>query len=153
VRDPLLALGCYDPAERVAEAKERDTQRQSMAELFTVWEKRHGNWPVAVRDLHHDVCQLLDPHGRGRQFLSAQLGKLEGTRMAGRILTRQPAPGRWGAGTYALVSADDPKTDRDHRDHPTGGGHPMSPMVPMASATPDKSATEEHIPGRWSARI
>ena len=27
VRDPLLALGCHDPAERVNEAKERDGRR------------------------------------------------------------------------------------------------------------------------------
>jgi hypothetical protein len=153
VRDPLLALGCYDPAERVAEAKERDTQRQAIAELFTVWEEHHGIGPVAIRDLDEEVCRLIDPFGRGRQFQSSQLVKLEGTRMAGRILTRQPAAGRWGAATYALVLADEPKRHRDHRDHPTGGGHPMTPMVPMDSATPNESATEEGNPGRWSARI
>ena len=31
VRDPLLALGCQDPAERVSEAKARDTRRQAVA--------------------------------------------------------------------------------------------------------------------------
>jgi len=34
VRDPLLALGCKDPADRVSEAKERDGRRQVIAELF-----------------------------------------------------------------------------------------------------------------------
>jgi hypothetical protein len=152
VRDPLLALGCYDPAKRVAEAKERDTQRQAVVELFTAWEERHSNGPVAIRDLDEDVCRLIDPHGRGRQFQSSQLVKLEGTRIAGRILTRQPAAGRWGVATYALVSAEESKRHRDHRDHRTDSG-PMPPMLPMESVVADESGSEEHNPGRWRARI
>ena len=37
---------------------------------------------------------VVDPQGRGRQFLSSQLEKLTGTRMAGFVLTRQAAAGR-----------------------------------------------------------
>ena len=41
VRDPLLALGCRDPIERVSEAKQRDSRRQALFELFQLWwEKR-----------------------------------------------------------------------------------------------------------------
>lgn len=42
VRDPLLALGCQDPAERVSEAKERDGRRQAVGELFTLWWEKYG---------------------------------------------------------------------------------------------------------------
>jgi predicted alpha/beta hydrolase len=34
-RDPLVALGCHDPALRVADAKAKDPRRQRVAELFT----------------------------------------------------------------------------------------------------------------------
>jgi hypothetical protein len=37
VRDPLVALGCHDPAERVSEAKERDARRQALVGLFAIW--------------------------------------------------------------------------------------------------------------------
>ena len=102
VRDPLLALGCKDPANRVRETKERDWRRQAIAELFTVWWEHHQDRPVAVRDLHDDVRHTADPQDRGRQYLSSHLGKLAGTRTAGFVLTRQPSAGKWGAATYAL---------------------------------------------------
>lgn len=103
VRDPLLALGCQDPAERVSEAKERDGRRQAIAELFAIWNEKHHDQPVAIRQLHDDVKQVLDPQGRGRQYVSSQVEKLTGTRMAGLMLSRQAPAGKWGAATYALV--------------------------------------------------
>jgi hypothetical protein len=65
VRDPLLALGCQDPVERVRDAKERDGRRQATAELFTIWYERHRDRPVAVRELHDDVRRAADPQGPG----------------------------------------------------------------------------------------
>jgi hypothetical protein len=108
VRDPLLALGCQDPVERVREMKERDGDREWMIDVFTVWWAKHAHRPVALRNLHYDVKQLLDPQGRGRQYLASQLGKLPGTRIAGFILTRQAAVGRWGHATYALKKTKGP---------------------------------------------
>ena len=102
MRDPLLALGCQDPVERVSEAKERDGRRQAVADLFAIWWDKHHDHPVAVRQLHDDVKQALDPQGRGRQYLASQLEKLAGTRMAGFVFTRQAPAGKWGAATYAL---------------------------------------------------
>jgi hypothetical protein len=102
VRDPLLALGCWDPAKRVGEAKHLDTRRQAIADLFKVWSEKHGDRPVAVRDLHRTVALAADPQGRGRQFLASQLGRLAGTRLRGFVLTRQTSGGKWGAATYAL---------------------------------------------------
>src|SRR5918998_412376 len=83
VRDPLLALGCQDPVDRISEAKERDGRRQAITDLFAIWWVRHQDWPVAARDLHEDVKHAADPQGRGRQFLASYLEKLTGTRMAG----------------------------------------------------------------------
>ena len=106
VRDPLLALGCQDPAERISEAKERDGRRQVITELFAIWWQKHGDLPIAARDLHEDVRQAADPQGRGRQYLASFLEKLIGTRMDGFVLTRQRPVGKWGVTTYALKSTD-----------------------------------------------
>jgi hypothetical protein len=115
VRDPLLALGCHDPAERVSEAKERDGRRQAVADLFSIWWERHRDQPIAVRQLHEDVKQAADPQGRGRQHLASQLEKLAGTRMAGFVLTRQAPAGKWGVATYALQKTGKAGDHRDHR--------------------------------------
>jgi hypothetical protein len=144
VRDPLLALGCQDPAERVSEAKERDGRRQVLADLFAIWWERHRDQPIAVRQLHDDVGQAVDPQGRGRQYLTAQLEKLAGTRMAGFVFTRQAAAGKWGAATYALKRTAAPEKHRDHRGHraddpdaPYGdGGATENGKAPIESQTP-----------------
>jgi hypothetical protein len=116
VRDPLIALGCQDPAERVSEAKERDARRQAVANLFVIWWERHRDEPIAVRQLHEDVKQAADPQGRSRQHLVSQLEKLAGTRMAGFVLTRQASAGKWGASTYALHRTGAAGEHRDHRE-------------------------------------
>ena len=157
VRDPLVALGCRDPVERLGEAKARDTRRQATAELFRAWWDQHRECPMALRDLDEHVVRLVDPQGRGRQFVASQFEKLAGTRIAGLVLTRQPPPGRWGVTTYSMSSAGDPENHGHHRGHrveaasdaPYAGGvpassvgrplavsGPMPPMVPMGS-TPD----------------
>jgi hypothetical protein len=154
VRDPLLALGCQDPAERVSEAKERDGRRQVLADLFAIWWERHGDQPIAVRQLHVDVREAVDPQGRGRQYLAAQLERLAGTRMAGCVFTRQAAPGKWGTATYALKKTGSAEAHRDHRGHraddpdardgdgeaPAVSQIPMTPMPPMPSRTSGKPA-------------
>jgi hypothetical protein len=48
VRDPLLTLGCKDPADRVSEVKERDGRRQEIVEFFDVWWKHHEEQHIAV---------------------------------------------------------------------------------------------------------
>ena len=137
VRDPLLALGCQDPVARVSEAKERDGRRQSIADAFAVWWDRHHDRPVAARQLHDNVRQMLDPQGRGRQYVTAQLEKLAGTRMAGFILTRQASAGKWGNATYALK-----KTGEDHRDHRAHNGARHVFQVTDAPYAPDAFVDE-----------
>jgi hypothetical protein len=131
VRDPLLALGCRDPTERVGEAKERDARRQAIADLFAIWWERHGDEPIPVRQLHDDVKQASDPQGRGRQYLASQLEKLVGTRMAGFVLTRQVPAGKWGVATYALEKTDALGDHRGHRGHRVTDA-PDAPYAPYA---------------------
>lgn len=101
-RDPLLALGCRDPVERIAALKATDPRRLNVAAIFEAWEKAHQDHPVRADGIHNSVRTLLDPQGRGRQFVVAQLQKLVGTRVAGYTLTAQQSPGKWGAATYKL---------------------------------------------------
>jgi hypothetical protein len=153
VRDPLLALGCTDPAARVGEAKARDTRRQAVGELFAAWWVLHHDFPMAAKDLGDDVRRIADPQGRGRQFLASYLDKLTGTRIAGFVLTRQAPAGKWGVATYALKKSESKaEGHRDHRGHRAVGGgdiryatnpsdeselnggvagDPMPPMPPM----------------------
>jgi hypothetical protein len=181
VRDPLLALGCKDPADRVSEAKERDSRRQVIAELYKVWWEKHQNQPIAIRNLDEEVKHVLDPQSRGRQYLSVRLEKLTGTRMAGFVLTRQAPAGKWGVATYALVPTGGPEGHRDHRGHSaeesprtrpeapyapyadgTGDTNsnderaddgPKPPMPPMPSATPQQSTPEKTDRPHWRKRI
>ena len=103
VRDPLFALGCSDPVERLNESKRFDAHRQAIADLFAVWKEKHGDRPVPIRDLHEAVRNAADPYGRGRQFLVSYLSRLVGTRLNGFVLTRQEASGRWCAASFALA--------------------------------------------------
>jgi hypothetical protein len=179
VRDPLLALGCQDPVERVSEAKQRDGHRQAVADLFAIWWDKHHDHPVAVRQLHDDVKHALDPQGRGRQYVSSQAERLAGTRMAGFVFTRQAPAGKWGAATYALKRTAGEEGHRDHRGHgleerlaeftdppyapdADGGrdvgaadspGAPMPPMPPMPSSAPVKSAPGRNGAQGWRGRL
>ncbi len=129
VRDPLLALGCRDTADRISEAKARDGRRQLVAELFAVWWQVHRDDPVKARDLADDVRRIIDPHDRGRQHVSAALERMAGTRMAGFLLTRHTAGGKWSGATYVL--------SQHVRNDP-----PMTPMTPMPYQVAAKSDDE-----------
>ena len=146
VRDPLLALGCQDPTDRVSEAKQRDGRRRDMAELFEVWWDKHRDKPVTASNLHDDVKLVADPQGRGRQFLTSRLEKLAGTRLAGFIFLRQEALGKWSAATYKLERTDGDQ-HREHREHRGRGScgpyAPMTPMTPMPLAPPASDEIEE----------
>jgi hypothetical protein len=155
VRDPLLALGCKDPAERIGEAKERDGQRQIITDFYLTWWEKHGNKPMRVAGLHAEVTSIIDPQRRGPRFQVSFVGKLVNTRMAGFILTRQAPAGKWGAATYALKKVEADETHRGHRDHrpdeskpdAMSSGHngqpacvstPMTPMTPMPLSSADE---------------
>ena len=130
VRDPLLSLGCRDPVERLSETKTRDPMRQMTSDLFAAWWQHHGSSPQTAHGLDLEVQKIIDPHGRGRQYVAAQLEKLAGTRIAGFVLSRQAPVGKWGAATYALskIVTEEATTVRTFQ---RTVQHPMPPMMPM----------------------
>jgi len=154
VRDPLVALGCSDPVERIASVKASDPHRQHVAELLQVWWHHHADNPMKAVDLAEPVKAVADPQGRGRQHLVSHLNRLVGTRSAGLVLTREKPAGRWGAATYAVQQAKPGSANgmkhRDHRDHRMDGepsSAPMPPMVPMPDAQQDDDSEHEgHLP-------
>ena len=113
-RDPLLALGCRDPIDRIDEIKSDDPHRRQIVELFEAWDAHHGQRPVKAAALAEPVRALLDPQGRGRQHIAARLMQLTGTRAGGFVLTRQEAAGKWGASTYSIGQREH-KGHREHR--------------------------------------
>jgi hypothetical protein len=66
---------------------------------------RHGEQAVSAAQLCASVRELIDPQGRGRQFVASALARLVGTRAAGFVLTRQEPARKWGHATYALIRA------------------------------------------------
>jgi hypothetical protein len=105
-RDPLMALGCQDPALRVADAKAHDPRRQRVAEIFRAWWQAHRDRPVTVAELADPVRAAADPAGRGRQYLAAAVRRLEGTRAAGFVLERHAPDGKWTPDRYSIRQAE-----------------------------------------------
>ncbi|AMN44058.1 hypothetical protein [Rhodoplanes sp. Z2-YC6860] len=125
-RDPLLALGCTDPVQRIETLKAHDPKRQRIADFFQAWWQHHQATPIKLKDLDEAARALLDPHNRGRQYVANAVQGLAGTHAAGFVLTRQDAAGKWGRTTYALE-----KASREHH-------HRQPPMTPMPSEVEDE---------------
>jgi hypothetical protein len=107
VRDPLLALGCRDPAERLALLKADDPRRRALIEAFDAWWDNHGDRPVRALDLAEPVRVALDPHGRGRQYLIRAVARLAGTRVGGFALeVQREGPPAKPVMTYRLRRID-----------------------------------------------
>jgi hypothetical protein len=147
----LLALGCVDPADRIAEAKAKDPQRAFLAEFFAaLWAAfRDRPWTVAEImdpsnpsgriDQPRPISDILDPSGKmPRQWVANRVAKLEGTRAIGLILKRVAKISAWNGTRYFLA----PETHGPIG--PTGPippiSTPMCPISPMAydPSTPDK---------------
>jgi hypothetical protein len=122
-RDPLLDLGCRDPVERIGVLKSKDPRRQQTAEIFTAWWTYHQSKPIAASELNFSVQAIIDPQGRGRQYIAAALMRLAGTRAAGFVLTRQESLGTWTPATYALrkVEPSEHSGHNSHTDHRPNG--------------------------------
>jgi hypothetical protein len=155
-RDPLLALGCRDPVERIEALKAIDPRRQRIAELFRTWWENHRATPIKVSELAEPVKAIADPQGRSRQYLATFIAGLAGTHAAGFVLNRQEPAGKWGPATYALTEAGtiDAKghrthgTDRRHDDANGANVAAMDPMGPM----PDELASDA-VPAGAEAEI
>jgi hypothetical protein len=103
VRDPLLALGCRDPVERVKITKMYDPKRMLTTELFNSWNDRHGEAPITAAELCEEVQAMLVPGLRTRQAVVAELNKRVGTRAAGFVLARDDRDGKWSAARFQLI--------------------------------------------------
>jgi hypothetical protein len=151
-RDPLLTLGCCDPVERIDVLKSKDHRRQLVGELFKIWWEKHGSTPKAVNDLDISVKAIIDPQGRGRQYLAAAIVRLAWTRAAGFVLTRQEPAGTWGPATYALQQENttDPTGHSTQSPHGPNGATPH-PMGPMPDASDDQNWFDAYAQGPdWS---
>jgi hypothetical protein len=91
----------------MSEVKARDPFRQTVGALFAAWWKHHGPSPQTAHQLDPEVLRIIDPQGRGRQYVAAQLEKLDGTRLAGFVLTRQRGLSLYAVATYALQQTGD----------------------------------------------
>ena len=87
---------------------------------------------MSASELDPTVKALVDPQGQSRQYLAARLEKLADTRIAGFVLSRQKALGKWGKATYALKKTAEDEDHRGHRGH-RASCRPMS--TPMAQTT------------------
>jgi hypothetical protein len=148
-RDPLLMLGCCDPALRIAEAKAQDSTRLQIAAFFAAWAKQYGQQPVKASELALEVAAHIDPQGRGRQYVAARLAALDGTRVGGFVLHRQKAVGQWGAATYALLPAGGGadgfanNASSATASSKTARPPPMPPMPPMPNGNRGARGLEE----------
>src|SRR5262249_50780350 len=96
-RDPLLALGCRDPVDRIAQIKAQDPQRQKMTSIFEAWWLAHGDMLIKANDVDVTVIELIDDKairkGDGelqynRQFVAGFLKRHVGTRVAGYVFAQ-----------------------------------------------------------------
>jgi hypothetical protein len=133
-RDPLVTLGCRDPVERIEMLKATDPRRQRIADVFRAWWEEHGVAPMKANQLADTVKAIIDPQGRGRQYLATFLSGLAGTHAAGFVLTRQEPAGKWAAATYML--AETPSGMTGHRTDRTDRLDPGTPIVPMSPMRP-----------------
>ncbi len=106
-RDPLLALGCADPVQRISDIKRDDPRRVQVVEFFTTWHDLYGDRAIKVRELDVRLSLLAHPHGRGsRQSLAGFVANLEGTRAGGFVMLRNKPLGKWGTSSYVLQKTD-----------------------------------------------
>jgi hypothetical protein len=139
VRDPLLALGCCDPVERIRQIKERDPARLTIIEVFTTWSAKHGNSPVRVAELDPAVLHAIDPKDTSRQYQARAVSNLVGNRLAGYALERIGAiPSKHKGGhQYRL-----------HYDPPQGDGpdtHPRHPQDPAETSESPEETTANDV--------
>lgn len=154
-RDPLLALGCQDPVKRVADAKLNDPRRRAVAELFHAWHKAHGSEVVTVATLAPSVQAVANPDRKPRQWLTARIRRLAGTRLAGFVLVHDAPDGKWSADRYSLQQANGaapPGSIGRHGEHRGQDSHPP-PMTPMHPYAPEPSANDVQDLTEWSAAL
>jgi hypothetical protein len=94
-RDPLLALGCPDPLNRLAAIKAADPRRRLLIALFDTWRDTHGDAALKASQLADAVTSLMSDQSRkydgppSRQIIASFLSKNAGTRIGGYWLEQR----------------------------------------------------------------
>lgn len=100
VSDVLVALGCVDMSDRVAEMKRSDPHRIRKIDAFNVWWKYHCDTPMKLSELNEDVKQALVPGYKSRNHLQAGFQYYVNVRIAGYHMI--PSEKRDDASYYRL---------------------------------------------------
>jgi hypothetical protein len=113
-RDPLVALGCRDPGDRIAEIKAADPVRQRATSILDAWWTAHGDLLLKAADLDPSVIMQIDPKAAfrdetlqySRQLVAAELAALAGIHIAGYALKKIPiGPPSKPTAHYKLTTA------------------------------------------------
>jgi hypothetical protein len=99
-RDPLIALGCIDPVERIAESKAQDPLRQRLSRFFELWFAFHGATPVKFGELDPRVVSLLN--GRNSQARVNELQTMHNVRADGYVFEILRPRGKWSWQKYSV---------------------------------------------------
>ena len=96
-RDPLLALDCRDPVDRLDDIKAADPQRQALVQFFDIWWVVHADKLVKVGDVGDEINEHADEKatrkGDGtlvynKQRVRHYLERHAGTRVGGYTFER-----------------------------------------------------------------
>jgi hypothetical protein len=118
-RDPLLALGCADPALCIHEAAAHDPQRDITTELLSKWHEKHGSAQVASSELHLAVHDVLARVTRSRQDVANYLAQMDGTRCGGYVFMQIPKRSRNGVHKYKVERVEENQNPTPAAPQPT----------------------------------
>jgi hypothetical protein len=113
VRDPLLALGCKDPAVRISDASANDLTKIRTIEMFMAWHGTHGCKQVSCKEAaaEHAVAKLFVADGKvwtgTWQSLRPHLNAKNNTRAAGAVFQRVEDNTRGGGAVSYQSKIDD----------------------------------------------
>ncbi len=115
-RDPLLALGCADPVERIIQIKATDPKRLQVQGVYEMWWVIHKGEEVRASEIGDEVKRLIDPNATtgedgklkaSRQRIAGWLGKHIGTRVGGYWLEEiKDEAGYRATTTYRLMRSE-----------------------------------------------
>jgi hypothetical protein len=109
-RDPLIALGCRDPVERIAELRREDPVRDDLTALFELWHHCHGDLPVTLAGLAPEVLAVLNPGKRSGNWVTNRLTQLKETRVGGYRFERLEKSAKWSFHRYRVTRQSDAAT-------------------------------------------
>lgn len=89
-RQPLLWLGCADPAVSVFEAMAEDPERENLSRLLNAWHQRFGNKPTMVRQAVFEAPRVFLQHNELKEVfedIAEERGEINRRRL-GRWIKR-----------------------------------------------------------------